>query len=60
METLLELAKKFLSDNPLINEIELADGNGNKVHVVRSAPYVTYSYPITYQYSQQPQQYRTW
>lgn len=43
MEELLERAKKFLGDNPYLNEVELQDGS-LRVRVVRFAPYVTWSY----------------
>jgi hypothetical protein len=40
MDDLLARAKKFLDDNPYLNEIELQDGFNNRVRVVRNAPVI--------------------
>ena len=51
MEKLLELAKEFLEKNQSFNEVELTDGMGNKVKLLRYSP-VIYQYPYypNYQY----------
>jgi len=57
MEELLKVAKKFLEENPGINEVELTDSFRGKVKVVRNIPvvYGTYWYPGQWTY--QPQYY---
>jgi len=40
METLIKMAMEALEKNPLINELELAEGQ-YKVRVVRNAPVIT-------------------
>ena len=52
MKKLLEQAKKFLEENPELNEAELSDGI-NKVRVVRSIPSIWYYQPQPYQYQYQ-------
>ena len=44
MEKLLDYAKKFLEENPNLNEVELSDGIYS-VTVVRISPVVLYDYP---------------
>ena len=59
MERLLETAKKFLSENLDLNEVELSDGI-NKVKVVRNAPNIWYYQPQPiWQYTYQPAGYGT-
>ena len=57
MEELLKIAKKFLEENPGINEVELTDSFRGKVRVVRNTPavYGTCWYPGQWTY--QPQYY---
>lgn len=38
MKELLELAKKFLEENPGINEVELTNAFGDRIHLVRHTP----------------------
>jgi len=56
METLIKMAMEALEKNPLIDEIELAEGQ-YKVRVVRNAPNITYWTSSPYQYSYQTPQY---
>jgi len=49
MEELIKQAMKALQENPLVNEVELADGI-NKVRVVRNAPAIYCTWPWTYTY----------
>ncbi len=54
MKKLLEQAKKFLEENPNLNEIELSDGI-NKIRIIRNSPVIWYyqptpTYTTPYQY----------
>lgn len=50
MEELLRKAKEFLDTNWSVNEVELSDGFGNRVRLVRYTPVPTIFYPSQYQY----------
>jgi len=56
METLIKMAMEALEKNPLINELELAEGQ-YKVRVVRNAPVITCWNTSPWTYSYQTPQY---